>query len=447
MARTNEIDMLHGPLFMKILQFAVPLAASSILQQLFNSVDVAVVGRFASSQALAAVGSNGPVINLLINLFVGISMGANVIISNHIGQDDRKSIRKAISTVCVVSLAGGALLMLLGILIARPILEMMNTPVDVLDMAVLYLRIYFVGIPFFLIFNFGASILRSMGDTRRPLYILVAAGIVNTLFNLLFVIVFHMSVAGVAIATGIANMVSAAAIVVVLLRENEPFRLHPKEMKIDRTELKRILQIGVPAGIQSMVFSFSNVLLQSAINGYGSAAVAGSAAALNFEYYCYFLVVAFDGAAISFIGQNYGAGQNQRVKQIFRICLMMAILCCGAANVFFVWADHFWLSFFSADPQVIGYGAIRMNIALLLQWTACVYEIEGSSLRGMGKSVLPAIITVFGTCIIRIGWVFLYCPFHHDFRALLSIYPISWVLTSILMTFAFCKTYKKLREA
>lgn len=313
--------MLHGSLFVKILKFALPLAASSVLQQLFNSVDVAVVGRFASSQALAAVGSNGPVINLLINLFVGISMGANVIISNHIGQNDHQSIRKAISTVSLVSVFGGVFLLVLGLLAARPILEMMDTPSDVLDMAVLYLRIYFLGIPFFLIFNFGASVLRSMGDTRRPLYILLGAGIINTVLNLLFVICFHMGVAGVAIATGIANAVSAACIVLLLMHEKDPYRLNFKALKIDGSELKRILQIGVPAGIQSMVFSFSNVFLQSAINSYGSAAVAGSAAALNFEYYCYFLVVAFDGAAISFIGQNYGAGKNDRVKRVFWICL------------------------------------------------------------------------------------------------------------------------------
>ena len=444
MARNNEIDMLHGSLFVKILKFALPLAASSVLQQLFNSVDVAVVGRFASSQALAAVGSNGPVINLLINLFVGISMGANVIISNHIGQNDHQSIRKAISTVSLVSVFGGVFLLVIGLLAARPILEMMDTPSDVLDMAVLYLRIYFLGIPFFLIFNFGASVLRSMGDTRRPLYILFGAGIVNTVLNLLFVICFHMGVAGVAIATGIANAVSAACIVLLLMHEKDPYRLNFKALKIDGSELKRILQIGVPAGIQSMVFSFSNVFLQSAINSYGSAAVAGSAAALNFEYYCYFLVVAFDGAAISFIGQNYGAGKNDRVKRVFWICLAMAMASCGSANLLFVGWHDFFLHFFSTDSEVIHYGRVRMDIALSLQWIACIYEICGSSMRGMGKSLLPAVITVFGTCLVRIGWVVLYSPHHHDFGTLLSIYPISWGVTSVLMCIAFCSATKRL---
>mgnify|MGYP000780824467 FL=1 len=322
----NEIDMLHGPLFMKMIMFTLPLAASSILQQLFNSVDVAVMGRFASSQALAAVGSNAPVISLLINLFMGVSMGANVIISNHIGQNDRRSIRDAISTVGLVAIVSGLLMMVVGILVARPILTMMDTPADVLDMAVTYLRIFFLGIPFFMIFDFGSAILRSMGDTRRPLYILVAAGIVNTILNLVFVIIFHMGVAGVAIATSIANAVSAALIIYLLLHEKEPYRLRPKKLYIEWKELKRMLQIGVPAGLQGMVFSVSNVLLQASINGYGSDAIAGSAAAVNFEYYCYFIIGAFNGAAISFTGQNYGAGLNHRVKRIFAICLFMGCL-------------------------------------------------------------------------------------------------------------------------
>lgn len=226
MAKSNEIDMLHGPLFMKILLFTLPLAASSVLQQLFNSIDVAVVGHFASSQALAAVGSNAPVISLIINLFLGVSMGANVVISNHIGQNDDKKIKQAVATAGMVAVVGGLLLMFIGVAVAKPILTLMGTPPDVLPLAILYLRIYFLGMPFFMMFNFGSAILRSLGDTRRPLYILVAAGIVNTVLNLIFVIVFHMGVAGVAIATGIANMVSAMLIIRLLMMEKEPIRLH-----------------------------------------------------------------------------------------------------------------------------------------------------------------------------------------------------------------------------
>ena len=429
----NEIDMLHGPLFMKMIMFTLPLAASSILQQLFNSVDVAVMGRFASSQALAAVGGNAPVISLLINLFMGVSMGANVIISNHIGQNDRRSIRDAISTVGLVAIVSGLLMMVVGILVARPILTMMDTPADVLDMAVTYLRIFFLGIPFFMIFDFGSAILRSMGDTRRPLYILVAAGIVNTILNLVFVIIFHMGVAGVAIATSIANAVSAALIIYLLLHEKEPYRLRPKKLYIEWKELKRMLQIGVPAGLQGMVFSVSNVLLQASINGYGSDAIAGSAAAVNFEYYCYFIIGAFNGAAISFTGQNYGAGLNHRVKRIFAICLFMGFVGCAALNWFFIWQEDFFLRLFTDSPAVIAFGKTRMHIALAWQSIAAFYEISGSVLRGMGKSIEPTLITVFGTCLLRIVWIYTIMPGWRGFDHLITVYPVSWAITAVMM--------------
>ena len=425
--------MLHGPLFMKMIMFTLPLAASSILQQLFNSVDVAVMGRFASSQALAAVGSNAPVISLLINLFMGVSMGANVIISNHIGQNDRRSIRDAISTVGLVAIVSGLLMMVVGILVARPILTMMDTPADVLDMAVTYLRIFFLGIPFFMIFDFGSAILRSMGDTRRPLYILVAAGIVNTFLNLVFVIIFHMGVAGVAIATSIANAVSAALIIYLLLHEKEPYRLRPKKFYIEWKELKRMLQIGVPAGLQGMVFSVSNVLLQASINGYGSDAIAGSAAAVNFEYYCYFIIGAFNGAAISFTGQNYGAGLNHRVKRIFAICLFMGFVGCAALNWFFIWQEDFFLRLFTDSPAVIAFGKTRMHIALAWQSIAAFYEISGSVLRGMGKSIEPTLITVFGTCLLRIVWIYTIMPGWRGFDHLITVYPVSWAITAVMM--------------
>lgn len=441
MSNTNttkaKVDMLNGPLFMKILIFALPLAASSLLQQLFNSVDVAVVGRFASSKALAAVGSNAPVISLLINLFIGISMGANVVISNHLGQRDEQSIRHAISTVTLVAAISGLLLMCIGIGVARPILELMDTPSDVLDMAVLYLRIYFIGIPFFLIFNFGAAILRSVGDTRRPLYILVVAGIINTVLNLIFVIGLGMSVEGVAIATAVANAISAAWIIQLLRKEPGALQLQFKHLRIYTKELKRMLQIGVPAGLQGMVFSISNVVVQSAINGYGAAAIAGSAAAVNFEYYCYYIIVACNGAAISFIGQNYGAQKYDRVRRIYRICLLMGVVGCFIANALFTWQNQFFLSFFTTDAEVIHYGAIRMEGVLLFQFIACSYEVTGSALRGMGESMLPTIMTVFGTCILRIIWVFAVLPHYTGFAHLLQVYPLSWILTGTMVIIAY----------
>ena len=441
----NEIDMLHGPLFMKILLFALPLAASSVLQQLFNSVDVAVVGRFASSEALAAVGSNAPVINLLINLFVGISMGANAVISNHIGQNDREKIRSAVSTSAVVALLSGVFLMVLGTAVAGPVHRMMGTPVEVTRMAVSYLRIYFLGMPFIMIFNFGSAILRSLGDTRRPLYILIWAGIINTVLNLLFVIVFHMGVEGVAIATGISNLFSAVMVVQILLREQDPYKLHLYDMHIQKDELSHMLEIGVPAGLQGVVFSISNVIIQASINSYGFNAVAGSAAALNFEQYCYYVIAAFNGAAISFVGQNYGAGNMDRVKRIFLICMGLGTLSCALLNwVFAGWSD-FFLGLFTDSQTVKDFSTIRMRTVLMFQGLACLYEIPGSALRGMGRSMLPTLLTVFGTCVLRIAWVYTVCPVWEGFHALMFVYPVSWIITGIMVMTAYLITFRRIQ--
>lgn len=431
---------------MKILAFALPLAASSILQQLFNSVDVAVVGKFASSEALAAVGSNAPVINLLINLFVGISMGANAIISNHIGQNDKDKIRKAVSTSAVVALFSGIFLMVLGALVADPVHRMIDTPTEVMNMAVSYLRIYFLGMPFIMIFNFGSAILRSVGDTKRPLYILIGAGILNTVLNLLFVIVFHMGVEGVAIATGISNLFSAVMVVWILLREEEPYRLHMDDMRIQREELSHMLEIGIPAGLQGVVFSISNVVIQASINSFGFNAVAGSAAALNFEQYCYYVVAAFNGAAISFVGQNYGAGKMDRVRRIFLICLGAGALFCAALNIIFTeWSD-FFLGLFTDSDVVKEFGTIRMRTVLLFQGLVCLYEIPGSALRGMGRSMLPTLLTVFGTCVLRIAWVYTVCPVWEGFHALMFVYPVSWTITGILVMTAYLVIFHKISQ-
>ncbi len=448
MPRKNEIDMLHGPLLAKIIIFAMPLAASSILQQLFNSVDVAVVGRFDSSYALAAVGSNGPVISLLINLFLGISMGANVVISNHIGQKDNNLTKYAIRTTAATALFSGLALAVIGVLAARPILTIMGTPMEVLDMAVRYLRIYFIGTPFLLIYNFGSAILRSKGDTSRPLYILVIAGIINTVLNLILVIVFHMGVAGVAIATDIANVFSAASIIFLLIREEEPYRLNLRSIGINKNELKSMLMIGVPAGLQGMVFSFSNVLLQTTINSHGADAVAGSAAAVNFEYYCYFIISAFNGAAITFIAQNYGAGNYNRVKRIYWLCLGLSTLLSVASAQLFIWQKTFFVSLFTTDASVAEYAYTRMLIVLLWQFIACSYEISASAMRGMGKSMLPTLLTIVGTCLLRVVWVFAVCPVWTSYQTIMIVYPITWITTGIMVFTAFHITArKKLAEA
>lgn len=440
---SQKIDMLHGPLGRKILLFAIPLAASSVLQQLFNAVDVAVVGHYASSEALAAVGSNSPVINLLINLFVGISMGANVVIANHIGQNNHDGVRRAIATSGIVAVASGFALMLLGLCVARPILELMGTPANVIDLATLYLRIYFCGMPFIMVFNFGASILRSMGDTRRPFYCLVISGVVNTVLNLILVVGFGMSVDGVAIATVAANMVNAAMVVYILLHEEGAFRLQPRKLAIHWSEFRKMLQIGVPTGVQGMVFSLSNVVIQSSVNSFGSAAMGGSAASLTYEQFCYFVMSAFCGAAVTFVGQNFGAGQKERCRRVFRLCMLMAVASTFVCNVVITVFDCFFVSFFSTDPAVFAFASERIHITLLTQVIACSYEVGGSVLRGMGHSALPAVMTIFGTCLLRLAWVFFVFPVFPTYAGLMSVYPVSWAVTGALVLAAYFRISRR----
>ena len=429
--------MLSGSLFRKIMLFAMPLIASGVLQQSFNAIDIAIIGRFSTHQALAAVGSNGPVINILINLFIGVSIGANVVISNYIGRKNNEGIRKSISTVSGIALISGVFLLFLGFFLARPILELMNTPSDVIDLATRYLKIYFLGMPFMMIYNFGAAIMRSMGDTKRPFYSLVIAGIANTLLNLLLVIKFGMDVEGVAIATVAANFINAIFIIYWLRRESEPFTLVVSKMNINYGEMRKMLQIGIPAGLQGMVFSVANTFIQSAINNYGSDAIAGSAAALNYEVYCYFIMTAFCQASVAFISQNYGAGLYDRCRRIFRLCMLMSIVCCGAANIIIAFNAEFFIGIFSTNPEVIAYGTTRIHCILLLQFLASSYEISGSALRGLGYSMTPTILTIFGTCVLRLIWIYTVCADNNNFEMLLYIYPITWIITGSAVYIAY----------
>lgn len=433
----NSVDMLHGPLLGKMLKVAMPFAASNVLQQLFISIDVAVVGHFASSEALAAVGANTFLINLLINLFVGIAVGANAVIAMAIGACDRHRIRDAVGTTYVLAVVGGLLLSIVGITLAPVALGWMATPANIMKDATLYLRVYFLSIPFFFIFNFGAAVLRSKGDTKQPLYILLMAGVVNTLCCLLFVVALHWGVAGVAGATGMANIFSAACIVRALRRESGPFRLQMSRLHVNRRSLRNILAIGIPTGLQSMLFSFSNVFVQTAINGYGSAAIAGSSVAQNFEYYCYFIINAFTGTAVTFVGQNYGAGQLKRCRTVFWLSLGGAMAGCLAANMTFFCGSDFFLWLFTSDPQVTHYAYQRMACVLVFQWIASTYEIPAACMRGYGHAVEPTLMAIFGTCIFRLGWIFWICPVLPGFNHLMIVYPISWVLTGIIMTSAY----------
>lgn len=441
--RSRQMDMLHGSLLDKILLFALPLAASSILQQLFNSADAAVAGRFAGSQALAAVGGNAPVVSLIINLFVGMSVGANVIIANYIGQKNTKKVHEAVHTVYIMALVLGIVMMMMGQLIARPILILINTPSDVINLATLYLRIYFCGMPCVMIYNFGAAILRSVGDTKRPLYCLLISGVINVVLNVFFVVLCHLSVAGVAIATVIADTVSAGLVTWFLIRSNDIIKLNLRELTLKKEYIKKVVQIGAPAGLQGAVFSVSNVCIQAGINSFGTAAIAGSAAALNFEYFTYFSTNAFGQAAVTFVSQNYGARQFERCKKALRLSLISGMIVTAFMSIIFVAGRTPFISIYTNDSAAIQYGIVRMAIVEMFEFIACLYEIPGGALRGIGHSLLPAILTVFGSCGLRIVWI--YTVFHkfHTFQVLMSVYLVTWIVTSILVLGAYTIVTKK----
>lgn len=441
--KSNQIDMLHGSLMKKLLLFALPLAASSILQQLFNSADVAVVGRYAGSDALAAVGSNASVIALFVNLFVGLSVGANVVIANYIGQRQTEKVQDVVHTVILFGIISGVVMLLLGQVIARPILTMINTPSEVLDLAVLYLRIYFIGMPFIVVYNFGAAILRSIGDTKRPLYCLIISGVINVALNLLLVVVFHMGVAGVSIATDVANAVSAGIVLYALLHEKEPIRLYFNRLRIHKESLLRVLRIGAPSAIQTSVFSLSNVCIQSGINSFGPNAVAGSSTALNFEYFTYYTISAFSQAAVTFIGQNYGAGKYDRCKKIFKWSMMEGMVITALMSMTFILGRQLFVRFYTTDDAVIEYALIRMFHVMAVEFLTGSYEISGASLRGMGYSVLPAVLTIFGSCVFRLIWLFVVFPKAHTFAMLMNAYPVSWIFTGTMMLIAYIIVRKR----
>ncbi|MBE6009379.1 MAG: MATE family efflux transporter [Lachnospiraceae bacterium] len=429
--------MLHGPLFKKILLFALPLAATSLLQQLFNTADQAIVGRFAGSAALAAVGSNGSLITLLINLFVGVSIGSNVLIARMIGEGRRKGIPDAVHTAMTLAIVCGFLLLVIGNVFAKPILILMGAPSDVIDLAALYLRIYFLGMPFFMIYNFGSSILRSVGDTRRPLYCLMFSGVVNVALNLLFVIVFQMSVAGVALATLISNGISACMVLYFLTHEESDIRLSLRNLHIDRECMNQILRIGIPTGLQGVVFSISNIVIQSGINSFGSSVMAGFSAAVSFDIFSFFMINAFSQTSVTFTSQNFGAGEIERCKKVYRLCLGLGLLGSAILVAVIMLGRNFFVELYTTDALVMSYAIYRMMRAFSVHYISGIFEITGSTLRGMGYSVLPTVITLLGSCVFRLIWMFTIFQAHHTYAMLVYIYPISWVVTSIAMLIVY----------
>lgn len=435
--RTGQMDMLNGPLVSKIILFALPLAASSILQQLFNAADVAVVGRFAGNQALAAVGGNSSVINLLVNLFVGFSVGANVVIARYIGEGKSEKIQQTVHTVITMALICGMILAVLGNAVARPLLQLMNTPGEVLPLATVYLKIYFGGMPFFMLYNFGSAILRSIGDTQKPLYCLIVSGIINVCLNLLLVITFRLGVVGVAVATVTANGVSAGMVLFFLAKSKGAIRLDMRKLSLNKEEMIKIVKIGAPAGLQGMVFSFSNVCIQSAINGFGTDAIAGSAAALNYEFFTYFVTSAFTQAAVTFTSQNYGARQYERCKSVWRISAALGVLGTGILSAVFVLGRGFFLSIFAADAAAISFGAVRMLHIQVFSFMPPLYEVTGGNLRGMGYSMTPAILTMFGSCAVRVIWIYTVFAWKPTLAVLFWVYPFSWAVTIIMVVGAY----------
>lgn len=442
----KEMDMLNGGIAGKLIMFAIPLAFSSILQQLFNSADVAVVGRFAGDKALAAVGSCVALVGIFVNLNVGLSVGPNAVLANLIGQQQRKRINGMVHTILTFGVLVGIVLMFTGMAMARLVLEASGTPASVIDEALLYIRIYFISIPFMVIYNFGSAILRSYGDSRRPMYYLLASGTVNVILNLIFVICFSMGVEGVAIATLISNILSAALVLIHLYRREDEFQFRFHQMRIEKNNLKKILIIGVPAGIQGAIFSVSNVFIQSGINSFGENAIAGSSLALNFEYFTYDIAVAFAQAAVTFTGQNYGAGNLKRCKKIFWECMLFGIgftqiLCI----IFLIW-DDFFVGIYTTSTAVAAFGLSRLHHVCSLEGLTATYEVESAALRGMGKSLEPSIITVLGTVVFRVIWLLTIFKMVPTYEMLMNVYVASWIFTGGLLLLIYLKHMRKLEK-
>ena len=439
----NAIDMLNGSLLDKILLFALPLVANSVLQQLLNTADIAVVGTFAGSASMAAVGSNANVISLFITLFNGLAVGANILIARMIGAGRQREIPGAVRSIFWLALACGALLTVAGQLAARPLLTLMSTPSDVMPLAVTYLRIYFCGMPFIMVYNFGAAMLRGKGDSRRPLVSLALSGVVNIALNVLFVAVFKMDVAGVALATDISNAVSASIVLLILLREEETFRLVPGGPRIAPDHLGEVLRVGVPAGLQGVVFSLSNVAVQTVINSFGAAAVAGSAAAANFQYLSFFVVAAFGQAAVTFVSQNFAARQYDRCRRVFRLVLSAQLIVTILVDLAFMLTRHWYIRFFTLDDEVVRFAMIHLFRATAWNFLTGTYEIPAGAMRGLGYSTLPAVITLVGSCAFRFVWIWTVMPVRHDFATLMFCYPATWVITSAAMLTAYFLVARK----
>lgn len=429
-----EMDMCSGPILRKMLMFALPLMLSSILQLLFNAADIVVVGKFDGDNSLAAVGSNTALINLLTNLFIGLSIGANVVAARHYGAKAWDDLRRTVHTAMLLSMLSGALLLVLGVIGAEQMLIWMQTPEEVLPLATVYLRIYFLGMISTMVYNFGSALLRAVGDTKRPLYFLLCAGIINVILNLLFVIGFQMDVMGVAIATVISETVSALLVLRCLVKEKGGIHLELRAMRIDRKKMLQILRIGLPAGFQGVVFALSNVVIQSSVNIFGNIVVAGNSAAANLEGFVYMAMNAFYQTTLSFVSQNYGAGEQKRINRIVLLgeaCVIVTGTLLGNMVVFF---GNDLLQIYSNNPEVIAAGMVRLHYISMIYALCGIMDVMVGALRGIGYSIMPMIVSIVGVCVLRLIWLatVFQIPEFHKIETVYLSYPVTWILTSLV---------------
>lgn len=425
--------MCNGSIADKILLFALPLMASSLLQLLFNAADVVVVGRYAGKEALAAVGSNTSLINLMVNLFVGLSVGTNVVVARDLGAGRHDNVSRSVHTAMTLALASGIVMAAFGVTMARQLLEWMSSPTDVIDLAGVYLRIYFLGLPANFVYNFGAAILRAQGDTQRPLYFLTFAGIVNVILNLVFVIVFQMDVAGVALATIISQYISAALVLWCMVREPGPLHLDLKQLGMKWNVVRRIIQVGLPAGFQGVVFSLSNVVIQSSLNSFDDAVlVAGSSAGSNIEGFVYVSMNAFYQAAITFVGQNYGAGKRDRVDKVAQQCVGFSVLFGFViGNLVYLFGAPLAGIYAPGEPDVVQQALVRMFFLCCPYFICGIMDTLVGVLRGLGSSMIPMIVSIIGACGLRLVWVATIFPLYRTPACLYISYPITWTLTAL----------------
>ena len=431
MTKNYEINFTKGGYIMPLLSFAIPLLLSNMLQLVYNAADIIVVGQFAGNEALAAVGSTSSLIHFFTNLFLGLSVGSNVLISKGFGMGDKKMLSRAVHTAFAISIISGLLLGITGFSLARKILLLMQTPNDVIDKAVLYMRIYFMGLPALSLYNFGSSILRAVGDTKRPLYFLIVSGIINIILNLTFVIGFGMGVDGVAYATIISEGISAILVLICLIRTKEAYRFEINKLAIHKKELLSILKVGIPAGIQGSLFSFSNMIIQSNINSFGSLVMAANSASSNIENFVYSAMNAMHYSAITFSAQNLSVNNIDRIKKGFRYCLFIVIaiwiVTGGIALIF----SRPLLSLFSKDAEVINYAVSRLTIIVATYFLCGFMDSMSGTLRGLSYSTLPMIVSLIGSCVFRIVWIYVMFSFDRSLYMLYLAYPFSWTITTL----------------